>query len=160
MCFVFSTVLSIVVWDTGDQRDQQVVRKCQLSPFPKSVQEAVTSTVVLPQVRICRSFKQQENTAGISIATFKMNNNFVAASSRWQAQHIELCLKKSYFWNWRLLTQFDIHTCVYEQNVIQMMASSVSPTSAYSVAALDAIYNACDIFFLNGCLTCMCKDIS
>lgn len=51
MCFVFSTELSIVVWDTGDQRDQQVVRKCQLSPFPNtrsSVQEAVTSTVVLP----------------------------------------------------------------------------------------------------------------
>lgn len=70
MCFVFSIELSIVVWDTGDQRDQQVVRKYLLSPFPRKL----TYKIIRPggsyfyssltiSLRICRSIKQQENTA-------------------------------------------------------------------------------------------------
>jgi len=73
--------MSYALWwsgtlEFGDQRDQQVLKKWLLSSFLRklntklSIQEAVTSTGVLPEARICRSIERQENIAAASFTNF------------------------------------------------------------------------------------------
>ena len=77
-----------------------------------------------------------------------MKNKFMAASSRWQAQHAELCLQESCFCQGKLPMLLSMCTRVHEQNIVQINGELCQ--SFVSLLSAEAVVLFWMLFIMHG----------